>query len=117
MFFLTRAAVCIGLVAAAASAAGGGELATTLDHGARDAATQLGGACLASRRCMALGTGLVAAALPTADADASPPRFRPPRRADRAEAPAAREPEAGPPAPVPPERPARRRRHDAPPRA
>ncbi len=62
MFFLTRAAVCIGLVAAAASAAGGSDLAAPLDHQARDAVAQAGRACMASRECLDVGVGLMAAA-------------------------------------------------------
>ena len=72
MFFLTRATVCIGLVAAAASAAGGGGLGKALDRDARDAATRLGRACVASPRCLQTGTGMVAGALPLLGGGSAP---------------------------------------------
>ena len=62
MFFLARAAVCIGLVAAAASSVEGPGLASALDRGVRGAAEAAGQACLHSVDCLRLGTGVLAAA-------------------------------------------------------
>ncbi len=74
MFFLTRAAVCIGLVALAASNAGGAGLASAIDRGVRETAATAGQACLRSADCLAVGAGLMAAAAPTV---AAPPSESP----------------------------------------
>lgn len=62
MFFLARAAVCIGLVAVAASNVGDSGLASALDRGVRSAAAATGQACLRSAECLQVGAGLLAAA-------------------------------------------------------
>ena len=62
MFFLARAAVCIGLVAVAASNTGAAGLGSALDRGVRGAADAAGQACLRSTDCLRVGAGLLAAA-------------------------------------------------------
>ncbi|MGI3900556.1 MAG: hypothetical protein ACRYGP_28185 [Janthinobacterium lividum] len=62
MLFLARAAVCIGLVAVAASHTGGPGLASALDRGVRGAADAAGQACLRSDECLRVGTSLLTAA-------------------------------------------------------
>lgn len=70
MFFLTRSALCIGLVALAASDAGGADaLRAAVGDGARGAATTLGRACLGSSECLRAGTLVVAAAAPSGPQD------------------------------------------------
>lgn len=68
MLFLTRTAICIGLVAFAASNASGGGLATALDRSARDAVETAGRACLGSGDCLRIGTTMLAAAAPLSSA-------------------------------------------------
>lgn len=85
VFFLTRSALCIGIVAAVASGDGAGRLATAIDRGARDSLEGAGRACLASSDCLRIGTAaLSAATVPAADEGArtaSAPPHEPPRRA------------------------------------
>lgn len=64
MLFLTRTAICIGLVAFAASNASGGGLGTALDRSVRDAAETAGRACLGSGDCVRIGATMLAAAAP-----------------------------------------------------
>lgn len=67
--FLARSALCIGLVAAAASGVGTGSLTTTIARGAREAADGAGRACLASSDCVRIGAAaLSGAALRAPDA-------------------------------------------------
>jgi hypothetical protein len=66
MFFLTRAGICIGLVAIAASNAGGPALTSAVDQSLRGAASSAGQACLRSADCLRMGAGLLAAASPLA---------------------------------------------------
>ncbi len=62
MFFLARSALCIGVVAAAASGIGTGRFAAAIDQSAREAADGVGRACLASRDCLRAGTAALSAA-------------------------------------------------------
>ena len=59
MLFMARSALCIGLVAVAASNAGGGTLTTAIERGGRDAAEAAGRACLRSTDCLRMGASLV----------------------------------------------------------
>ncbi len=80
MFFLARSALCIGVVAAAATGIGTGPLATAIDRGAREAAEGVGRACLASHECLRAGTAALSAAAGTVPAGrAEAPAQRPPR--------------------------------------
>lgn len=79
MFFLARSAVCIGLVAAAASTANGGAFGAAVDGAARDAVSTALGACSAAPRCLAGAAEALAA-------EAAPP----PAPAERADPPSRR---------------------------
>ena len=83
VFFLTRSALCIGIVAAVASGGGAARLVTTIDHGARDSLEGAGRACLASSDCLRIGTAaLSAATIPAVDDGARTP-VAPPDEASR----------------------------------
>ena len=62
MFFLVRAAVCIGAVALVAAGGDKAGLPRVVDTAGRDAAQSLGQACVASDDCLRIGMGLVATA-------------------------------------------------------
>ena len=61
VFFLTRSALCIGIVAIAASGVGTDRLATTIDRGARDGLDGAARACLGSSDCLRVGTAALSA--------------------------------------------------------
>ena len=62
MLFLVRSAVCIGAVALLAAGGGESGLGRLIHDAGRDAAQNLGQACIVSHDCLRIGMGLAATA-------------------------------------------------------